>query len=341
MSAAVLRSLTREQAVERYLALGLPFHPATLHPSYVAADAARDAILKPRSLCFEQQGECWMHSLHLTSIAGTRLNDASSPYGYGGPLCSTGDAGFINAAWQAYRDWMVAQRVVVEYVRFHPVLGNERYYGGTVTDNRTVVWMDLEAGDISARYSDRLRQGLRKSRRAGLVYRECSLDGEVGRFGAFYRAAMTEIGADPFFLFDDAYFESLAASGFARLGLCEAEAQAGWLAAGLFLDGRGLREYHLSATNAKGRAFAAASLVLHEAALAAQRQGLRRMYLGGGSDFRPDNPLLFFKSAYSPERLSYRTGYSIFSSTGYDKLKQQFPTAWADHPERPIFYRKV
>jgi hypothetical protein len=341
MSAAVLRSLTREQAVSRYLALGLPLHPATLHPDYVAADAGRNAMLQPHSLCFEQQGECWLHSLHLTSIAGTRLKDASSPYGYGGPLSSTGDAGFVAAAWRAYRDWMAEQRVVAEYVRFHPVLGNERYYGGDVTDNRMVVWIDLAAEDISAGYSDRLRQGLKKSRRAGLVYRECPLAGEAGRFGAFYRAAMTEIGADPFFLFDDAYFSSLAGSGLARLAICERAAEPGWLAAGLFLDGAGLREYHLAATNAQGRAVAAASQLLHEAALAAQRQGLRRMYLGGGTDARPDNPLLFFKSAFSPERLRYRTGCSIFSNAGYEELKQLFPAAWAAHPERPIFYRKV
>ncbi|GAC1600252.1 MAG: hypothetical protein NVS3B2_02270 [Ramlibacter sp.] len=341
MNAGVLQAMPFQRAVERYLSIRLPFHPATLHPAYVAADAGRDAVLQPHYLCFEQQGECWMHSVHVTSIAGTALKDATSPYGYGGPLCSTNDAGFIAAAWQAYEDWMAAQRVVVEFVRFHPVLGNERFYRGTVTDNRVVVWMDLGVDDLNAAYAQRLRQGLNKAGRAGLIYRECPLAAEVHQFGVFYRAAMAEIGADRFFLFDDSYFQSLAASGLARLGLCEVAGADGWLAASLFLDGEGLREYHLSATTAAGRAVAAASLVLHEAALAARGQGLARMYLGGGSNDKPDNPLLFFKSAYSPDRLHYRTGGSVFSSTGYDVLKELFPSEWADHPERPIFYRKV
>lgn len=343
MSAEGLRSLTLHEAVGHYERMELPFRPATLHPRYVAADASRSATLEPVYLSYEEHGQRWLHSLHLTTIAGTHFKDASSPYGYGGPLSSSADPGFLAAAWQAYGQWMSLHRVVVEYVRFHPALANERLYGGAVAENRTVVWMDLEAADIASAYAPRLRQTLKKANRAGLVYRECELAAHAGQFGAFYRQAMAEIGADPFFLFDEGYFGQLASSGLARLGLCQRAGDPGgpWLAACLFLDGQGLREYHLSATSPEGRAVAAPAFALHEGALAARRQGLRRMYLGGGSDVRPDNPLLFFKSAFSPDRLSYRTGSSVFRSDDYAQLKQLFSSAWSAHPERPIFYRKV
>lgn len=338
-----LRSIELHAAASRYASIKLPLLPATLDPRYVAADAARDALLQPVYLCFEEQGELWMHSLHLAAIAGTDWKDASSPYGYGGPVASCDDAAFLAAAWVAYCEWMERQRVVVEYVRFHPVLGNERNYGGDVSDNRPVVWMDLARQDVTADYAKRLRHSLKKAEDAGLVYREFPLASHAGQFGAFYRDCMAGIGTDPFFLFGDRYFQGLATSGLARLGLClrGENADGPWLSACLFLDGPGVREYHLAATGPEGRAAGASAFALHHAALAARASGIQRLYLGGGSDVHADNPLLFFKSAYSALRLCYRTGGNVFDRKAYDELKLLFPAAWAAHPERPIFYRKV
>jgi hypothetical protein len=342
MAGEPIRALTLDEAARRYEQLPLPLRPATLHPHYVVADAARSGLLQPVHLCFEAQGECWMHGLHLTDVPGTALKDASSPYGYGGPVSTSEDARFLEAAWSAYTAWMREQRVAVEYVRFHPVLGNDRCYGGRTAGNRQVVTVDLRANDLTVGYAGRLRQTLKKAAVSGLSYEEFDLDGRVAQFGSYYRSAMREMGSDPFYLFADDYFEALARSGFARLGVCcDPSSGSAWLAAGLFLDGRGVREYHLAATNEAGRKLGASSFVLHQAALAAARLGMSQLYLGGGTDTSADNPLLFFKSAFSPQRLVYRTGSIVFDTQAYDELKERFPQEWAAHPERPIFYRKV
>lgn len=341
MAAESMRALAFGQAVQRHEQFGLALRPATLHPGYVAADATRDARLLPTYLAYESQGECWMHSVHVTDVPGTDAKDASSPYGYGGPLATTHDPAFSGAAWNAYCEWMREQRVVVEYVRFHPVLGNERGYGGHVIDNRQVVCVDLTVGDIASGYAPRLRQTLKKPMRGGLVYEELPLDACPQKFGEFYRRAMGEIGADAFYLFGDAYFARLAQSGLAKLGICRHPASGEWLAAALFLDGRGVREYHLAATTEEGRQLAASSFLLHESAMSARNLGMTSLYLGGGTDTSPDNALLFFKGAFSPQRLTYRTGWHVFDTRAYDGLKERFAADWQAHPERPIFYRKV
>jgi hypothetical protein len=318
--------------------------PATLHPYYVASDAARNPALQPAYLSFESQGDCWMHALHLTEVPGTALKDGSSPFGYGGPLSSSSDPAFLAAAWQAYISWMRDQHVAVEYVRFHPLLGNQRHYGGHVEDNRQVVCVDLEAEDFAQNYALRLRQTLKKAADAGLIYEEHGAGPWAREFAAYHRTAMGEMQADPFYLFSDDYFERLAGSGLAKLGVCrhgDGRSPGRWLAAALFLDGAGTREYHLAATTDEGRKAGASSFALHRAALAARGQGLRKLYLGGGTDARPDNPLLFFKSAYSRARLTYRTGWTVFDPDAYDRLKDCYPSEWAAHPRRPIFYRKV
>jgi len=341
VAADSMRALLFGEAVQRHEQFRLALRPATLHPAYVAADATRDSRLQPAYLAYESQGECWMHSVHLTEVPGTDVKDASSPYGYGGPLSTTHDPVFIDAAWNAYCTWMREQRVVVEYVRFHPVLDNSRDYGGNVVDNRQVVCVDLTAEDVTSGYAPRLRQTLKKPLRAGLVYEETPLDAYAREFGAFYRRAMGEIGADAFYLFGDGYFEQLARSGLAKLGICRRAVAGEWLAAALFLDGPGVREYHLAATTEEGRQLAASSFVLHEAALSARSLGMVNLYLGGGTDTSADNALLFFKGAFSAQRLTYRTGSHVFDTHAHDELKGRFAAEWQAHPERPIFYRKV
>ena len=341
MAAEGVQRLGAAQAEALLADLPLPLLPATLHPGYVEADARRVPGLEPAYLAYREGGATWLHAPHLGQVSGTSWRDASSPYGYGGPLSSSDDPAFLRAAWQAYGEWMRANRVVVEYVRFHPVLRNERHYGGRVEDNREVVMVDL-AGDFAAGYAPRLRQVLKKAERAPIAYEERPLDQAVQRFGAYYRAAMQAIAADTFYLFEDAYFEALAATGRARLGLCApADRPDQWLAAALLLDGRGVREYHLAGSTPEGRQYGAASFVLHHAALAARAQGLRCLYLGGGSDRSPDNKLLFFKGSFAAGRGRYRTGWAVFDEAGYAELKERFAADRAAYPERPIFYRKV
>ena len=339
-----IRSLTLAQAAARHDRMALPLRPATLHPQYVASDATRDRLLHPTYLSFEAQGECWMHALHLTQVPGTQFQDGSSPYGYGGPLSSSSDPTFLADAWRAYLCWMREQHVAVEYVRFHPLLGNERHYGGQVADNRQVVCVELDLQDFAGRYAARLRQTLKKAADAGVVYEEYGRGPWAREFAAYHRAAMREMKADAFYVFEDEYFERLAATGLAKLGVCrqrDGGAGGDWLAAALFLDGAGVREYHLAATTDEGRKVGASSFALHQAALVARGHGLHQLYLGGGTDARADNPLLFFKSAYSPQRVAYRTGWTVFDTQAYDCLKERYPAEWAAHPERPIFYRKV
>jgi GNAT superfamily N-acetyltransferase len=149
------------------------------------------------------------------------------------------------------------------------------------------------------------------------------------------------MGADPFYVFTDSYFEAMGRTRGARLGLCRVPGQDDWAAAALLLDGAGVREYHLAATSDAGRRQGAASLLLHEAAGRARDAGLGQLYLGGGTDAREDNPLLFFKSGFSRRRLAYRTGAAIFDPQAYAELERRYPQQREAHPHWPIFHRKV
>jgi hypothetical protein len=325
--------------------LPLAAPPATLCAQYLSADAARDSRLQPWFIEVNSELGTWIHGVHVTDIPGTPWRDASSPYGYGGPLSTSAEADFLSQCWSIYAKFMLEQKVVAEYIRFHPVLGNDRFYGGQVTDNREVVIMDLETADFAASYVPRVRTILRKADRNSICYVEADLAANVQRFADFHWAAMNAIGADGFYLFSPEYFYALAATGMTRLGVCVRKSDAGlggaWLAAAIFLESGETVEYHLAANSADGRTVGASSFLIDQAARSARQRGSKHMYLGGGSDRSPANPLLFFKAGFSPMRLMYRTGSTVFNAAGRDEVRLAYPREWSAHPDRPIFHRKV
>jgi hypothetical protein len=319
--------------------------PATLSAQYLSADAARDSRLQPWYIVVDSDMGTWVHGIHVTDIPGTPWRDASSPYGYGGPLSTSAEAEFLRQCWNTYARFMHEQRIVAEYVRFHPLLGNDRFYGGQITDNREVVILDLEAVDFEAHYLPRVRSVLRKADRQSICYLEADLAENAQRFVDFHWAAMKAMGADGFYLFSLEYFRALAATRMARLGVCVRKDDVGirgtWLAAAIFLESGETAEYHLAANSADGRTVGASSFLLDQAARLARQRGRKYMYLGGGADRSPQNPLLFFKAGFSQKRLMYRTGSTVFNAAGRDEVGLAYPLEWSAHPDRPIFHRKV
>jgi hypothetical protein len=336
MSAEAVR-VDQPHAQRLFEALPEAMQIPTLSPAYVAADARRDPALSPCWLVWSH-GSAWlMHSLHEARIPGRAESDWQSPYGYGGPLDAGLGAGDVARAWQAFDALARERRIVVEFVRFHPLLANERGYPGTVQPDRSVAMLDLSPGDLLARYSGRARTAVRKALKGGLQLRwEASADAQA-RFPAFYRAGMAQIGADAFYRFDDGYFAALLSMPAARV-LSVIGADGDTLSMGLFLFGPVVAEYHLSATTKPGRRANATNLLLHGAACAAQQSGLRCLYLGGGTDADPDNALLRFKQSHATGGATFSYGHRIHDVVAYAELRAAFPEQ-AHAARRVLFYR--
>jgi lipid II:glycine glycyltransferase (peptidoglycan interpeptide bridge formation enzyme) len=111
------------------------------------------------------------------------------------------------------------------------------------------------------------------------------------------------------------------------------------VAAAIFLVGSEVVEYLLSASSQAGKRLGGTNLLIHEAAQAARSKGCRALYLGGGTDDQPDNPLLFFKAGFSAERAEFKIGKHVHSDEGDMSLREQFSEAYEAHPGRVLFYR--
>lgn len=327
-----------KEAVEVYDNFPDTIKAPTLHPSYILADATRDKDLKPVFFVYNEGPALYYHGFHMAPIEGANLKDIQSPYGYGGPLSSSDDLEFLSRAWNAYESWCAENNVLVEFLRFHPLLKNWRFFNGEVIHDRETVWLDLSHEDLMASYSVRVRTAVRKAIKNGLVveWSNGSAD-HIRIFMSLYNATMKELGADRLYLFPPEYYQKIFHWDQARLALCRLNNEI--IAGAIFLMGPDIMEYHLSAANCKGKKLNATNLLLHEAALLGQQSGCRALYLGGGTDNRPENRLLFFKSGFSKLQASFKIGKKIHRSEDYSQIKRNWEQMHGVISNRILFYR--
>jgi hypothetical protein len=233
--------------------------------------------------------------------------DVISPYGYGGP---TGP-GF----WGAYEVWARERGVVSTFVRFHPLLANQQ--GAPIHVEQlapTVAWRLGDDRDLLAGLHFKHRNKVRKAENAGATATQAN---GLGGFVELYEDTMRRIDADPFYLFEPAYWERLGELPLVRF---DAAIDGEVVAGALCLPSRPWLHYHLSGTTDAGRSTGSSTLVLLEAARWAQQQGYERFHLGGGLGGKADS-LHHFKARFDPEGLvEAAVGKAIHDEDAYREL---------------------
>jgi hypothetical protein len=328
----VAPELVTLQHAGRWEALLRGFPPEKLDvyfsPGYhraVALDEGAEALL----FAYEESSERLVYPFLLRRIdaVGERAipgghHDIESAYGFTGPVSTTEDGGFLRAAWAAFDEWSRGQRVVAEFVRFNPLLGNHvsRAPAMDLTKVRDHVVLDLTPGEeaVARGYAKANRSTIRKAERGGLTCRIGGVQEYLGRFLELYRVTMDRNRAAPGYYFSRAHLETLAEDvpSFA----CAAARGREVLAVSLFLLGPRRVHYHLSGCSAAGLRAAANNLVLHCAVREACSRGLRLFHFGGGRTGAANDPLLRFKAGFSRGRLPAYVGRRVHSPEVYAEL---------------------
>lgn len=308
--------------------------PIALQDLYFSADYHRMYELngdgEARLFIFREGRRLFVHPFLQRSIATNSgikpCSDISSAYGYSGPLSSTMDAGFLRTADAAFVEYCRKESVVTEFIRFHPLLQNQRYAAASV-GMELVHLRDYVAVNIAEteeeqqrNYSPQNRNMIRKSISAGVkVIPDLHAD-RFNEFVSIYLDKMRQLGAAPLYYFSDAFFTALRdlvrSSGF----LLIAEQERECLGAAVFLHNGNYAHYFLAANTTSGRKTAAGNLLLHEAVNLFRNKGCRLLHLGGGVTASEHDPLLFFKKGFSRTTVPYHIGKRIHDGESYRQL---------------------
>jgi hypothetical protein len=300
-------------------------------PGYLSAEADRlggEAV----AVLVEGVGQKVFLPLVLRPLPwGVAGRDATSPYGYPGPLVA-GDAdlegSFVRDAGTAIADTLREMGCASAFIRCHPLLRRPEKLFSHVGIRREVgptVWIDLET-PASQRWSEmnpKRRGVIRRTYRDGA---EAMVDPEwehLGEFLDIYTETMDRVGASQWYYFAESYFTYLRAALGDRLHLIVARRGGEVVGAGLFTTVGGIAQYHLSGSKII-RGKSASAVVIHYASTWAEERGLRLLHLGGGVGGASDD-LFRFKAGFSNLRGSFAVWNLVPDRAAFDRACAHAP----------------
>jgi hypothetical protein len=300
-------------------------------PGYVELSAKRDGGRAAALWVDDERGQMLL-PLVIRPI-GLDGVDASSPYGYPGPLASRpDDAPFIGEALAAGLPALAEAGIVSCFVRLHPLLNPVPPAGPwTIVRHGDTVGIDLSQPEETLWRETRHdhRSHIRAAERARYVARIDAAMAHLPTFQRLYQATMRRVGASAFYLFDDAYFRQLRDVLGDRLHLWLVEAEGHVAAAGLFVETSGIVQYHLSATDESFARLAPNKLMLHAVRAWARERGDAWLLLGGGVG-AADDSLFRFKAGFSSLRFPFHTLRIVVRPAAYaELLRERAPSASA------------
>ena len=261
-------------------------------------------------------------------LDGEQYYDAITPYGYGGPVileCSDRER-LLTAYKDAYLAHCSRERIVDEFVRFHPLEENALCFGEvyeTVYSRHTVA-VDLTKADYSAvQFSPDCRNMIRKAAKKGVTVSIDESCAELEGFIRLYYATMDKNSAADYYYFDREYFEQLRAIANSGLILINAFVEEKLIASAMFMCSEEYMHYHLSSTDPEYYSYAANNAILAAAIEYGRERGLRWLHLGGGLSGSEKDNLFRFKRSFGRTEANLKDFYmgrGIFMPEVYERL---------------------
>ena len=253
--------------------------------------------------------------------------DYVTPYGYGGFLVSDrGNQTAVSRLAEAYEQHCRENRIVAEFVRFHPVLENahtvEDLY--QVIDLGHTVCLDLGSPEIIwQNITSKNRNMIRKAEKNGVTIHTGSSRELYETFREIYDDTMRKVDAADYYFFPTEFYDSIREQLTEHALLFYAMREGEIIAMSIILHTKGAMHYHLSASRREYQTYAPTNLLLYKAALWGCEQGMRTFHLGGGLGSREDHLYHFKKEFNRGEDTRFSIGKRVFRQDVYDRLCEE------------------
>uniref|UniRef100_UPI0035931026 GNAT family N-acetyltransferase n=1 Tax=Pricia sp. TaxID=2268138 RepID=UPI0035931026 len=265
---------------------------------------------KPVLIAYRETGTLIALPLLMRDIEGTSYKDATSVYGYAGPLCKTESedpAALDNAQFKSeLQRFLMENKIVSVFSRLHPYLeyqANLLKGIGNISSPGSVVNIDLTLPvDIQRQqYNSRLKTYVNKARRVYDIV-EGKEEEQIEEFIEMYYENMRRVDADPYYFFDKRYFYQLMISAYfkVQLLLCSRKDTGELIGGAMFIKTGNIVQYHLSGCKEEYLPLNPIKLLIDEMRLQATAENYTYFNLGGGLGVREDS-LFYFKASFSKD----------------------------------------
>lgn len=247
--------------------------------------------------------------------------DFSTPYGYGGWLIEGNDS---NTLFNEYEKWCKDNSIISEFVRFHPVIGNQIYSENNyevIPLGNTVV-LDLSSEEtIWSNITSKNRNMIRKAQKNDIkIYHDSNLE-TYNTFREIYNKTMDKDNADRYYYFESEFYESVCNDLKENVEVFYAVKDDKVIASSIMLMANEMINYHLSGSLKEYSSLAPSNLLLYETAIWGCNNGYKTFYLGGGVGSGEDSLYKFKKSFYRLDEVNrFYIGKKIFNKEKYNEL---------------------
>lgn len=255
--------------------------------------------------------------------------DIVTPYGYGGPLitgCKDKDKKQLAAEFMdAFQVYCEEQRIVSEFIRFHPILKNasdfEEFYD--VVYLRDTVGTNLADFDdpIQKEFSKTTRRNIRRALEAGVEYKVTVNPDSLKEFKDIYYSTMRRNKADTYYYFDEDYFNDCLNHFRDNMVLVEVIFQGQVIGMGLSFTYENIIHSHLSGTLEEFHHLYPAYILQYALAIWGKENGFSLIHDGGGRTNSLDDKLYLFKKQFGKNtKFEFHIGRKVRLRHIYDQL---------------------
>lgn len=287
------------------------------------------AYQTPTLLKYSQENFTIALPLLIQKIEGTSYCDATSVYGYAGPISNNLPSDFDNTEFiERLELYFEKHNVIAVFSRLNPYINNQKSIlnnYGNLTQQGSVVNIDITLNaDIQRQnYQSRLKTHVNKSRRNCDIKKAISKE-DIQEFINIYYENMKRVNAEESYFFDENYFlEILNSDDFKSEILLAIDKQTKQIIAGsMFITTNDIVQYHLSGCKNDFLHLMPIKLLIDEMRLIATERKLHFLNLGGGLGSNNSDTLFRFKSSFSKDFKDFYLWKLIVNKTVYDGLVQ-------------------
>ena len=271
--------------------------------------------------------------------------DIQGAYGYNGLIASTDDSDFIADFWKEFDAFCLENDIVAEFMRFHPLLNNQRLASPQMKTfySRHTVALDLTDDDIwMHQISSKNRNMIRKAEKEGVTIIESD---DYETFRRLYDGTMTDLHAEDFYFFPQSYYEEYKQAFKDKSMLCLAILNGKVIAGSMFMFSNDYAHYHLSARDREYSRYAANNLILWYGIQKAKERGCKWFHFGGGTTGDDNDSLLKFKREFSKILCEFWIGKRVHNQAVYDSIveqwKEEYPGSYEHNHIKLLGYREI
>jgi serine/alanine adding enzyme len=257
------------------------------------------------------------------------FHDIITPYGYGGPIITVCQEGrkseLVNEFIIAFKHYCENNRIVSEFVRFHPIIGNVHDFSSIyeVKHIRNTIGTNLVAYEdpIQSEFSKSCKKNIKKALRMGVDFRITEQPKDLHDFQKIYYSTMRRNEAAEYYFFGDDYFNKCLKLLGTHIVTVEAIYQEQTIAMGLYFIYNKTIHIHLSGTFSSFLDLSPAYILRYAVTKWGKENGYHLIHHGGGRSNTLDDNLYKFKKQFGKNtEFEFYIGKKVWNAEVYEQL---------------------